>query len=192
MTRVYNYFALPPAHDYFCDAALQLSQEAMLTPPADTDAFALAGLPRLEAAFERFFQEMERYRVAVAEWDARYGYSHGLAQNATMLSGAAITQPYGVSGAVPLSTAPAAYVQGTSGYAQSVSQPVVQPIAGAQPSAAPPPAAMTAPASDTQTVQTVSQPVVQAIPGQAQPAGEPPATSVSVPVVQPIPEEGSR
>ncbi|HTN14258.1 MAG TPA: hypothetical protein VL094_05585 [Sphingomonadaceae bacterium] len=77
MTQVYNYFALPPAREYFCDAALQVSQEALTTPPADIDAFALAGLPRMESAFEHFFQDMEKYRVAVADWDSKYGALYG-------------------------------------------------------------------------------------------------------------------
>ncbi|OJW73892.1 MAG: hypothetical protein BGO57_02485 [Sphingomonadales bacterium 63-6] len=79
MTQVYNYFALPPARQYFCDAALQISQDALATPPADLDAFALAGLPRIEAAFEQFFQEMEKYRIAVADWDNKYGAVYGSA-----------------------------------------------------------------------------------------------------------------
>ena len=73
MTQLYNYFALPPARDYFCDAALQLSQESLLVPPKDIDAFALINLPKLEAAFEHFFQDMERWRIDVAAWDAKYG-----------------------------------------------------------------------------------------------------------------------
>src|SRR5690606_6349340 len=47
--------------------------QAMLAPPTDLDAFALTSLPKMEAAFERFFQDLERYRIAVAQWDARYG-----------------------------------------------------------------------------------------------------------------------
>jgi len=73
MTQLYNYFALPPARDYFCDAALQISQESLLAPPKDIDAFALINLPKLEAAFEHFYQDMERWRIDVAAWDAKYG-----------------------------------------------------------------------------------------------------------------------
>jgi hypothetical protein len=73
LTQVYNYFALPPALDYFCEATLQVSQESLLTPPKDLDAFAMVSLPKIEAAFEHFFQDMERYRIDVAAWDARYG-----------------------------------------------------------------------------------------------------------------------
>ena len=72
-TQVYNYFALPPATDYFCEASLEISNQALLSPPTDLDAFALTLLPKMEAAFERFFQDMEHYRIAVAQWDARYG-----------------------------------------------------------------------------------------------------------------------
>ncbi|HZF46850.1 MAG TPA: hypothetical protein VEZ26_10965, partial [Sphingomonadaceae bacterium] len=79
MTQVYNYFALPPARQYFCDAALQISQDSLVTPPTDLDAFAQAGLPRIEAAFEQFFQDMEKYRIAVVDWDNKYGALYGSA-----------------------------------------------------------------------------------------------------------------
>ena len=73
MTQVYNYFALPPAQDAFCAAALQLSQNYLLAPPEDLDAFAANALPLLDAAFLKFFTDFETYRVAAAAWDARYG-----------------------------------------------------------------------------------------------------------------------
>ncbi|WEK48021.1 MAG: hypothetical protein P0Y56_06915 [Candidatus Andeanibacterium colombiense] len=72
LTSVYNYFALPPARDYFCEAALQMSNESLSSPPKDLDAFAAVQLPRLEAAFEHFFLDMERWRIDVAQWDAKY------------------------------------------------------------------------------------------------------------------------
>jgi len=72
MTSVYNYFALPPARSYFCDAALKISQESLVTPPEDLDAHAIAALPKLEAAFGAFYHDLEEYRAAAAAWDAKY------------------------------------------------------------------------------------------------------------------------
>jgi len=137
LTQVYNYFALPPAHEYFCDAAREMSERALLAPPTDADAFALAELPRLEAAFERFFQEMERYRIEVAQWDAMYGPQYGGGQGIAYTQA---TMPVGYENParVPLSAsvpAPAIGVQ---------SQAVVQPLPDAE--------------------QGVSEPVIQAIP----------------------------
>ncbi len=99
MTQVYNYFALPPAHDYFCDEALKISQEALLNPPSDADSFALQGLPRLEGAFERFFSELEQYHVAVAEWDAKWGTLYGAQQTRGVFTNASYGEAHGsVSG----------------------------------------------------------------------------------------------
>ena len=45
--------------------------------PDDASLLKLAALPRLEAAFGRFYDDMERYWIAVAAWDARYGNAYG-------------------------------------------------------------------------------------------------------------------
>lgn len=102
MTQVYNYFSLPPARDYFCRVALEISQEMLLAPSGDTDSFALAALPRMEAAFDQFYRDYERYYVDVAEWDARYGARYGAGQGA-VYTGAVTGAPDGSSAAVPLS-----------------------------------------------------------------------------------------
>ncbi len=73
MTRVYNYFALPPAQDRFCDAALVVSAEALAPETTDLDLFAMQALPRIEREFETFFRAYEQYRTDLAAWDARYG-----------------------------------------------------------------------------------------------------------------------
>ena len=72
MTKVYNYFALPPAQDGFCAAAVRLSQAYLLAPPEDLDLYAAGALPQLEAPFLQFFADYEAYRLAAAAWDARY------------------------------------------------------------------------------------------------------------------------
>ncbi len=139
MTQVYNYFALPPARQYFCDAALQLSQESLTNPPTDLDAFALAGLPRMESAFEHFFQDMEKYRIAVADWDAKYGALYGdgaggpaylrASYGPTTVPDLALPSPQTSYTAAPEQAAtPTADVSGAAPGAQPVftSQPVVQ------------------------------------------------------------------
>ncbi|WP_157093127.1 hypothetical protein [Paraurantiacibacter namhicola] len=73
LTGVYNYFALPPATRYFCEAALQVANNYLALPPTELEPYALETLPVLEGAFERFYSEYEAYQAAVLDWDARYG-----------------------------------------------------------------------------------------------------------------------
>lgn len=73
MTRVYNYFALPPALPRFCDEALAVSNDLRAVPVGQLGAFSATALPRLENVFESFFRSYEQYRTNLADWDARYG-----------------------------------------------------------------------------------------------------------------------
>lgn len=72
MTRVYNYFALPPALPSFCDEALSVSNDLRAVPVGKLGEFADTALPRLEAVFENFFRAYEQYRTEASAWDARY------------------------------------------------------------------------------------------------------------------------
>lgn len=80
MTKVYNYFALPPARPDFCDAALVVGSELLTVAPGGLDNFAALALPRIEQVFENFFRAFERYKVEVAAWDAQYGSMFGIGQ----------------------------------------------------------------------------------------------------------------
>ena len=73
MTQVYNYFALPPAKDAFCDVAFQISQNVALIEPSDLDTYASVALPQIESVFEDFFRSYEQYRVNLQAWDSQYG-----------------------------------------------------------------------------------------------------------------------
>jgi hypothetical protein len=75
MTRVYNYFALPPALPKFCDEALSVSNDLRAVPVGQLGTFSASALPRLENVFENFFRSYEQYRTNLASWDARYGAS---------------------------------------------------------------------------------------------------------------------
>ncbi|KUO57706.1 MAG: hypothetical protein APF82_03125 [Sphingomonadales bacterium BRH_c42] len=79
MTRVYNYFALPPTMPQFCDVALEVSSEVAQIAPGGLEQYSAGALPRLEAVFEDFFRTYERYRVDLAAWDSRYGATYGSA-----------------------------------------------------------------------------------------------------------------
>ncbi|MBC9034710.1 hypothetical protein IAG41_20160 [Sphingomonas sp. JC676] len=68
MTRLYNFFAQPPAQQRFCAVARAVLAEAQTVRPGDFAAFASAALPRLEAPFTDFYRDYDAYRTAYAEW----------------------------------------------------------------------------------------------------------------------------
>ncbi|GGD42924.1 hypothetical protein [Croceicoccus pelagius] len=78
MTQVYNYFALPPALDRFCAAALSVSNQLTTVEKGNLDVAAATLLPQLESVFLQFFSEYEAYRVAATAWDARYLATYGV------------------------------------------------------------------------------------------------------------------
>lgn len=51
MTRAYNHWASPGAHDGFCAAAEAALRDVATVEPSDFAAFAAAALPQLEAPF---------------------------------------------------------------------------------------------------------------------------------------------
>ncbi len=71
MTRLYNYFALPPVKSAFCTVAVRVAAEAVAVSSAEFQAFADSALPRLEAPFLDFYMRYDRYRLELAEWRAR-------------------------------------------------------------------------------------------------------------------------
>lgn len=73
MTRVYNFYALPPAQRNFCQAALDVSAESLAVAAADLESFSARSLPKLNFAFEDFFRSYEQYQVDLANWNATYG-----------------------------------------------------------------------------------------------------------------------
>lgn len=73
LTRVYNFFAQPPAQDGFCAAAALMLDQALTTKPADLEAFAVTALSALDAPFTDFYGAYESYRIALADWQEKYG-----------------------------------------------------------------------------------------------------------------------
>ncbi|MBJ6123067.1 hypothetical protein [Sphingomonas mollis] len=72
MTRLYNFWALPPAKEAFCAAALGVIRDLGAIAPDALPAFAATALPRLEAPMLAFFVEFDRYRIARTAWQARH------------------------------------------------------------------------------------------------------------------------
>ncbi len=80
MTIVYNYFALPPARDQFCQTALRMASLTAATPKPDAATLAAAHFVEWERPFENFFTAYEQYQRDSAAWDQRYGARYGASQ----------------------------------------------------------------------------------------------------------------
>jgi len=64
MTRLYNFWATPPAQEGFCRAAVE-TMDALVAhdaAKADLSAFCSANLPRLDEPFVAFFREYDAWR----------------------------------------------------------------------------------------------------------------------------------
>ena len=66
MTKLYNFFAQPPAHDGFCRVARQILDEAQTVPDAAFAMFANDALMRLEAPFTD--RQNDAHRAPQESW----------------------------------------------------------------------------------------------------------------------------
>lgn len=64
MTRLYNYFAQPPAQPAFCAAAARVSREIAAVRPEALADYAAGAVPLLDAPFTDFYRAYDAYRVA--------------------------------------------------------------------------------------------------------------------------------
>ena len=62
MTRLYNFFAQPPAQPDFCAAAQATLGALAATPPASLARYAVATLPTLDQPFVDFYRAYDAYR----------------------------------------------------------------------------------------------------------------------------------
>lgn len=72
MTRLYNFWALPPAQGAFCAAAQAVLAEVATLAPDALPGFAITALPRIEAPLVAFFADYDRWRTAHAGWAGRH------------------------------------------------------------------------------------------------------------------------
>jgi hypothetical protein len=70
MTRLYNFFAQPPAQAAFCRAAAEVSEQAAAVPANGLPQFAPGALDRLEAPILDYYRAYARYRSELAAWQA--------------------------------------------------------------------------------------------------------------------------
>jgi hypothetical protein len=105
MTKLYNFWALPPVQAKFCGAALGVLREAAAVEPAAFAVFAAAVLPRLEAPMLAYFEEFDRYRTAREAWRTRRARAMiAAALPAGPASAPAAMAAVGPSGTVPNAT----------------------------------------------------------------------------------------
>lgn len=71
MTRLYNYFAQPPAQRAFCEAAIPVLAEAASVTPDAFESFARTAIARIDQPFADFWGEYRRYRIDLAAWQAK-------------------------------------------------------------------------------------------------------------------------
>lgn len=179
MTQVYNYFALPPAIDEFCNVATRIAAESLLVEPADLETFAGRGLQSLEAVFEDFYRSYEQYRANVAQWDAQYGTPE-------------VVNPNSYAGPAYYTPADQGFGPEVRGEPEFISEPIVEgpntpptalpgdlPAAAASDTAQP---LFADPAVSAATVEPATDTPPAGVPS-------PDPVFVSNPVVSPIPDE---
>ncbi|PCD03900.1 hypothetical protein COC42_06115 [Sphingomonas spermidinifaciens] len=70
MTRLYNFYAQPPARAAFCRAAGPLVAAAATTPAGALDGFAAPAVAALDVPFTDFYRAYAAYRTDLAAWQA--------------------------------------------------------------------------------------------------------------------------
>lgn len=189
MTQVYNYFALPPAQQAFCDAALQVATDSTVVQRGGLEGFALMNLPRLEAVFDRFYSQMEQYKVDVAAWDAEYAPSSAIvtpsfvAGDGTDNASGTVTGQ-GISGTTTLSTGDGTAISfGSSGSQSAGPSASVDTAPVTEPAIVPVEVAPSGPAEDAGPGFSLTEQAEEPATQQQQPV------FVSEPVIEAIPED---
>lgn len=77
MTRLYNFFSQPMAHEAFCTVASGVSTDARAVPKGGFAGFAPGALARLEEPFLIIYRRYDDYRQSYAAWQR--GVSGGAA-----------------------------------------------------------------------------------------------------------------
>lgn len=73
MTRLYNYFAQPPAQPGFCAVAREVLAEVPAVPDAEFPVYAAKAMQRLEQPFLDFYGAYEKYLADLARWANAFG-----------------------------------------------------------------------------------------------------------------------
>jgi hypothetical protein len=71
-TDLYNYFALPPIKQEFCDTSLAKTRELLVLPTASLQQYSIGALADIDGIFIRFFDAYAQYERDLADWNQRY------------------------------------------------------------------------------------------------------------------------
>ncbi len=74
-TELYNYFALPPIREQYCNAALLKSQEAIAVPSTAFPEYAIGALTDIDGIFLNFYDAYAKYQIDIVDWNLKYGPS---------------------------------------------------------------------------------------------------------------------
>jgi hypothetical protein len=72
-TELYNFFALPPVREEFCNTALRKSSETLTLPTTAFPEYAVGALGDVDGIFQRFYDAYAQYERDLANWNAKYG-----------------------------------------------------------------------------------------------------------------------
>jgi hypothetical protein len=72
-TELYNFFALPPVREEFCNTALRKSEEALTVPTTAFPEYAIGALGDVDGIFLRFYDAYAQYERDLAAWNMTYG-----------------------------------------------------------------------------------------------------------------------
>jgi hypothetical protein len=70
-TDLYNYFALPPIKQNYCDTSLAKTRELLVLPPASLQEYSITTLAEIDGIYIRFFDSYAQYERDIADWNQR-------------------------------------------------------------------------------------------------------------------------
>jgi hypothetical protein len=71
-TDLYNYFALPPIKQEYCDTSLAKTRELLVLPPASLQEYSVGALAEIDGIYIRFFNAYAQYERDLADWNQRF------------------------------------------------------------------------------------------------------------------------
>lgn len=72
-TELYNYFALPPVREEYCNTALRKSEEVLAVPLTAFPEYAIGALGDVDGIYLRFYDAYAQYERDLADWKMKYG-----------------------------------------------------------------------------------------------------------------------
>jgi hypothetical protein len=100
MTKVYNFYALPPTTPAFCNAALAMSTDAKAVKLGTLNAFSTTALPSLDIVNLDFYNRYDQWKIDGAAWDTKYAALY-LSRYGKMYPGSSLPAAGPVSATAP-------------------------------------------------------------------------------------------